>query len=111
MHKFAIPAVFAGLLAAGMALAPAPAAAQSYERDRTDMFGRNDRLEMFGEGRRGWFEDRERGGRDEFERGYRLGRDDERGRNERHRTSRSDRGRHDSREREDGWFSGDRRSD
>lgn len=79
--------MFAGFLAIGAAFASPPAAAQSYERDRTDMFGRNDRLEVFGEGWRGWFEDRERHGREEFERGYRLGRDDERRRDERHRSS------------------------
>lgn len=90
VHTFALPAVFAGLLVAGATLAPSPAAAQSYERDRADMFGRNDRLEVFGEGRRGWFEERDRRGREEFERGYRMGRDDERRRGERHRSGYGD---------------------
>jgi tetratricopeptide (TPR) repeat protein len=46
---------------------PAPAMAQ----DR-------DRLEVFGPGERGWFEDRDSYLRGQYERGYRMGREDER---------------------------------
>ena len=59
MRKVFVPALFAALLGAGAALAPAPAAAQSDGRDRAEAFGRGERgwfdgrPEIFGEGRRG----------------------------------------------------------
>ena len=103
MRHIALPALLTGLLAAGVALAPAPAVAQSYDRDRAEVFGRGDR---------GWFEDRERYARDQYERGYRTGRDDERRASE-ERVRRGSYGRgegyrsYGARERDRGWFSGD----
>ena len=135
LRKIIGPAALAGLLALGGALAPAPAAAQSYDReshgrDRAEMFGRGDRgwfegrPEVFGQGRRGWFEERDRYARDQYERGYRRGRDDERNRyanEERNRQGRDQggygrggyggrnygSGYGERRERDEGWFSGD----
>jgi hypothetical protein len=60
MRSIALPALLAGILVAGAALASAPAAAQYRDGDR---------LEVFGPGDRGWFEGRERYGRGQYERG------------------------------------------
>lgn len=103
MRNALVPALLAGVLAAGAALGPAPAAAQqrgafgpgpdgdyqppAYDRDRAGLYGGPlyDR-EPYGYGYTGAGADRvrpdrpdtERAGRSHFERGYRLGREDER---------------------------------
>ena len=91
-----VPAALAALIG-GAALAPAPAAAQSYGQNRSGDDGRyGDRGGRYGD------RDMDRHGREQFERGYRQGRDDERRRGEQQRYG-SGRG---ERERDDGWFRG-----
>lgn len=108
MRSHVLPTIAAGFLGTCVMLAPISVTAQPNDRER-GWFG--DRAEVFGEGRRGWFEERDRYERDAFERGYRQGRDDERRRAERARTGRDyGEGRNYRRgERERGdwnWFSG-----
>ena len=101
MRSIALPALLAGTLAAGAALAPAAAAAQYRERDRLEVFGPDDR---------GWFEERERYGHRQYERGYRLGREDERrayGERDRRGAYGREEGYRYYGERDRGWFSGD----
>lgn len=105
--RFMIPVALA--LALGGGMVAAPALAQPAEREGFGLFDTEEdgwfgeRPEVFGEDRRGWFEDDDREMRDRFDRGYRQGRMDER-RDRMRREGMRDYGEY---ERDEGWFGGD----